>query len=245
MKQLTIAHALVQPVTRVQITLSMFPRYIQKVTFSGSTLEYTHLTKPLKDRKVNIKQLWPSTRHGIHVQCAQQRSNNIRKAGTLFHMILTHFQEPFSILFQYLFNTNWKNFNTITYLHFSKILFMEDNAKKICKTVISGKEQNLNKQMAEFGISILFQYFMYILDKFNTFSRSWKPIAQFNTFSLPRRNPDSNIDGNQQLGQSFYSTWHTATKSGFRIDTAEPPAKFWWRPLYRASLTRARNIKQS
>jgi len=49
---------------------------------------------------------------------------------------------------------------------------MEDNAKKICKTVISGKEQNLNKQMAEFGISILFQYFMYILDKFNTFSRS-------------------------------------------------------------------------
>jgi len=38
-----------------------------------------------------------------------------------------------------------------------------------------------NKQMAEFRISILFQYGMYILAKFNTFSRSWKPTSQFNT----------------------------------------------------------------
>jgi len=44
--------------------------------------------------------------------------------------------------------------------------------KNICKTVISGKEQNLNKQMAECGISILFLYFMYILTKCNTLSRS-------------------------------------------------------------------------
>jgi len=29
--------------------------------------------------------------------------------------------------------------------------------KNICKTVISGKEQNLNQQMAEVGISIHFQ----------------------------------------------------------------------------------------
>jgi len=42
--------------------------------------------------------------------------------------------------------------------------------KKICKTVISDKEHNLKKQMAEFGISILFQYFTYILAKFHTFS---------------------------------------------------------------------------
>jgi len=33
---------------------------------------------------------------------------------------------------------------------------MEHNAKNICKTVISGKERNLKKQMAECGISILF-----------------------------------------------------------------------------------------
>ena len=47
--------------------------------------------------------------------------------------------------------------------------------------------------MAEFRISILFQYFMYILAEFNTFSRSWKPISQFNTFpilSIPREDPD-------------------------------------------------------
>jgi len=65
-----------------------------------------------------------------------------------------------------------KNLHTITYLHFSKILFMEHNAKNICTTVITGIEQNLNKHMAELGISIPFQYFMYILVKFDTFSRS-------------------------------------------------------------------------
>jgi len=48
--------------------------------------------------------------------------------------------------------------SVITYLHFSKIFFMEQDAKHFCTTAISGKEQNLNKQMAEFGILILFQY---------------------------------------------------------------------------------------
>ena len=38
-------------------------------------------------------------------------------------------------------------------------------------------------KIAEFRISVLFQYFMYILAKFNTFSRSWNPISRFNTFS--------------------------------------------------------------
>jgi len=32
--------------------------------------------------------------------------------------------------------------------------------KKLCKTVVSGEKQNLNKEMAVFGISILLQYFM-------------------------------------------------------------------------------------
>jgi len=49
---------------------------------------------------------------------------------------------------------------------------LEHNAKNICRTVLSGKEQNLNKQMAEFKISILFQHLVYILAKFNAFSRS-------------------------------------------------------------------------
>jgi len=33
---------------------------------------------------------------------------------------------------------------------------MEHNAKNMCLIVISGKKQNLNEQMAEFRISILF-----------------------------------------------------------------------------------------
>jgi len=56
--------------------------------------------------------------------------------------------------------------------------------RNICKTVISATEQNLNKQMAKFGISILFQKFMCTLAKFSTFSRFWKPISQFNTFLI-------------------------------------------------------------
>jgi len=34
--------------------------------------------------------------------------------------------------------------------------------KNICRTVISGEEQNLNKEMVEFRNSILFQYFICI-----------------------------------------------------------------------------------
>jgi len=60
---------------------------------------------------------------------------------------------------------------------------MQHNAEDICGTVISGGEQNLNKQIVEIRISIFFQYFMNILAKFNTFSRSSKPISQFNTFN--------------------------------------------------------------
>ena len=50
---------------------------------------------------------------------------------------------------------------------------MEHNAKKHdLQTFISGKEHSLNKQMTKFGISMLFQYLMHILAKFNTFSSS-------------------------------------------------------------------------
>jgi len=37
---------------------------------------------------------------------------------------------------------------------------MEHNAKIICRTVISGEEQSLNKHIAEFRIFILFQYYI-------------------------------------------------------------------------------------
>ena len=62
----------------------------------------------------------------------------------------------FSIPLQYQMKKN--NFNTINYVHFTKKLFMEHNAKNNCKTVISGIEKNLNKQMTELGIANLLQY---------------------------------------------------------------------------------------
>jgi len=71
---------------------------------------------------------------------------------------------------------------------------MEHNAKNICRNAISGKKTIFEKEMAAFRISILFQYFMCIVANFNTFSRSLKPISQFNIFSLlsiPRGNPVS------------------------------------------------------
>jgi len=43
------------------------------------------------------------------------------------------------------------------------MLLMEQSAKNICKTVISGKEQNLNKQIAEF---LEFPYFFNTLCAF-------------------------------------------------------------------------------
>jgi len=39
---------------------------------------------------------------------------------------------------------------------------LEHNAKNTCRTVISGKEQNLNIQMAEITISKFSNYLMYI-----------------------------------------------------------------------------------
>ena len=88
----------------------------------------------------------------------------------------THFQKTFSISFYTKLKTLLVSFS----------LFFENftqgtRCKKHLRTVVSGEEQNLNKQMAEFRIAILFQYFMYLLAKLNTFSRSWKAISQFST----------------------------------------------------------------
>jgi len=60
---------------------------------------------------------------------------------------------------------------------------LEHNAENICRTIISAEEQNLNKQMLEFRLAILFQYSMNTSTKSNTFARSWKPISQFNVFN--------------------------------------------------------------
>jgi len=71
---------------------------------------------------------------------------------------------------------------------------MVHNAKSMFRTVISGKEQKLNKQIVKFKIFLLFQYLMYILVKFKSFPRSWKPVSQFTTFSIlaiPRGNPEN------------------------------------------------------
>jgi len=65
---------------------------------------------------------------------------------------------------------------------FSKILFKEHNAKNICRTAISGKEQNLNKQMAEFWDFHTFPVLYVHSGEIQYFFRSCKPVSQFNTF---------------------------------------------------------------
>jgi len=67
-----------------------------------------------------------------------------------------------------------KNFNTLTYLYFAKILLVEHKAKSICKAVISSKELNLIKKIAEFAISKCLKYFIYMLAKFNNFFKVLK-----------------------------------------------------------------------
>jgi len=47
------------------------------------------------------------------------------KSRIHWNRVPTHFLKSFSILFQYLFNTKFKKFNTITSLHFSKFLIMK------------------------------------------------------------------------------------------------------------------------
>jgi len=66
---------------------------------------------------------------------------------------------------------------------------MQHNPKNICKTVISGFEQNFNKQLAEFGISntfsplyLYFWQYQYIFQVLKTdctiqyfFNTTWEP----------------------------------------------------------------------
>jgi len=62
--------------------------------------------------------------------------------------------------------------------------------KPFAKWSSAVRNKNWMNKWLKFGISILFQYLTYILAKFNTFSRSWKPISKLNTFSIPRGTPN-------------------------------------------------------
>ena len=93
--------------------------------------------------------------------------------------------------FPYFFNIKFKQFTTIIYLHFSKILLTKHKQRKnIYRTVISVKEQNLNKETVEFRISILFQSLVCISAKFNTFSISSIPRGSPSCYSFPHKQFD-------------------------------------------------------
>jgi len=80
-----------------------------------------------------------------------------------------------------------------TYSEFSFFQIFGKSFWNICKT-ISGKEQKLNKHIAEFGIFIFFKYFLYILTKFKYFFKVLKidfTIPNFSIFSIPSGNPIS------------------------------------------------------
>ena len=99
----------------------------------------------------------------------------------------THLKKSFSILFQYLSNNKLKTSNTISSLHFLKFLIMKLNFTHCINNeafCLQWNSAQLLQISFPFRISILFQYLMHILVKFNTFSRSWKPILKFDTFSI-------------------------------------------------------------
>jgi len=48
----------------------------------------------------------------------QQQENLAKVFQAVIPRVPTHFRKPFSILFQYLFNTELKDFNTVIWLHF-------------------------------------------------------------------------------------------------------------------------------
>jgi len=117
---------------------------------------------------------------GILVLCSKNR-------------VPTNFQNPFSILFQDLFNTKLKSLiPSFTVAQFFENLIDGRQCKNICRTVISGKEQNVNKQMPEFGIfhtfSILYAYFVQIQYFFKVLKTDFT-IQFFSFISKLRGNP--------------------------------------------------------
>ena len=78
------------------------------------------------------------------------------------------------------------------YLHFFKLYW----CNTIQKTSANLSSEVLNKisisNWLNLAFPTLFHHCIYIFGNINTFSRSWKLIAQFNTFLIPRENPATN-----------------------------------------------------
>jgi len=79
-------------------------------------------------------------------------------------------------------STTQKKTKIVTSLHFFKILFIENKAKNNCKTVISGKEQNLNKKW----LNLEFPFFFNNLVTFWPNSILFK-VLKFNNSILSNR----------------------------------------------------------
>ena len=85
----------------------------------------------------------------------------------------------------YFFNTKWKNFIAIAHLHFFNFIHGAQ-CKKYLRNCHRRKMQNSNRRMAQFEISTLFRYCMFLFGQIQSFfkvleSRFWKPIL-FHTF---------------------------------------------------------------
>jgi len=148
---------------------------------------YSKRIKPLLTREVN---------HVMFFTSLYRWDLVIRFIIIACYMQYTGFPHIFKHHFPHFFNTKFYKFNTITSLNFSKFLIMKLNFTH-CVTLhkcFAFSKILLRYLIAfPFRISIIFQYLMYILAKFNTSSRSSKPILKFNTFSIlsiPGGNPE-------------------------------------------------------
>jgi len=100
----------------------------------------------------------------------------------------THIQKRFSILFQYLFSTELKDFNISTWLRFSKLLLMEHNEKTSAElsSAVTNKiwKKRLNLEFPYF-FNILCTFLPYSIhfqgleNRFRNFNTAWEPCVEF------------------------------------------------------------------
>jgi len=72
-----------------------------------------------------------------------------------------------------------------------KINYQNKDKLSVCRMLSLQRKPKLGRglDIADLESPYFFQYLMYILAKFNTFSRPCKPILKFNSFSIPCGNP--------------------------------------------------------
>ena len=87
-----------------------------------------------------------------------EETHNVLEVG-IFTQGPTHFQKPFSIPFEYIFNTNEKTLMPSLIFIFRKFYSWNTMQKTAAKLSSAVKNKIWKKQMDEFGIFILFQYF--------------------------------------------------------------------------------------